>query len=111
MRAFSRLAAGACCLWLATGLAPLYGETIHIEIAKLAYAPADAAAHVGDTVVWDNEDFVVHTATARDKQWDVTIPAKGTGSLILKNPGSIDYYCRFHPNMKGHITVTAKQGS
>lgn len=80
-------------------------ETIRVDIAKLAFAPAQVSAHVGDTIEWANSDFVAHTATARDKQWDVTIPSKGTGSVVLKSAGTIDYYCRFHPNMKGSIAV------
>jgi plastocyanin len=31
-----------------------------------------------------------------------------TGRITLKNPGTIEYYCRVHPNMTGKIEVTAK---
>ena len=27
-------------------------------------------------------------------------------SVVLKAAGSIEYYCKFHPNMIGQITVT-----
>ena len=80
-------------------------ETIRIDIAKLAYTPAEITAHVGDTVLWVSGDFVVHSATATNKAWDVTIPLKGSASVVLKSAG-IAYFCRFHPNMKGRITVT-----
>ena len=36
---------------------------------------------------------------------DVMIGSKQTASLLLKNAGSIDYFCKFHPNMKGRIVV------
>ena len=83
-------------------------DTVHIGIVKLAFAPAQVSAHVGDTIEWTNNDFIVHTATARDKGWDVAIPSKGTGRVTLKNVGDIEYYCRFHPNMVGHISVSAR---
>jgi plastocyanin len=35
----------------------------------------------------------------------VIIPAKGTGRVVLKKIGVIEYYCRFHPNMVGRISV------
>jgi plastocyanin len=35
----------------------------------------------------------------------VVIPARGTGSLVVKSVGSFDFYCRFHPMMKGTIVV------
>jgi plastocyanin len=80
-------------------------ETIRVDIARLGFAPAQIAAHVGDTIEWVNADFIAHTATARDKQWDVMIPANGKGRVTLQHAGDIEYYCRFHPAMVGHIKV------
>jgi plastocyanin len=57
--------------------------------------PAEASAKVGDTIVWINKDIFVHTATARNGDWDVTMPPKSTVILVLKKAGLIDYYCRF----------------
>jgi len=25
--------------------------------------------------------------------------------MVLKKSGEVDYYCKFHPNMNGHVTV------
>jgi plastocyanin len=85
--------------------APLAAETIHIEMQNLGYSPATVLAHVGDTVEWANADFLAHTATARSKEWDVMLLPKKTGRIVLKRPGDIEYYCRFHPNMAGRISV------
>ncbi len=90
----------------ATGAAS--ADTITVEIAKLAFVPAQVTAHVGDTIVWKNEDFITHTATARNHEWDVTIPAHATGRAVLSKPEVIDYFCRIHPNMRGRITVEEK---
>ncbi len=46
------------------------------------------------------------TATARDGAWDVLIPVKTTKSIVLKAEGVGDYYCKFHPNMTGRVSVT-----
>jgi plastocyanin len=80
--------------------------TIQISMENLVISPAEATAKVGDTIEWINNDIFVHTATARNGDWDLTMPPKKTVSLVLKKAGSIDYYCRFHPNMKATLTVT-----
>ena len=81
-------------------------DTIRVMIDKLKFSPAEVSAHVGDTIEWVSSDFVAHTATARNKDWDVAIPAKGTGRVVLQHEGDFDYFCRFHPNMTGRISVT-----
>ena len=79
--------------------------TIQITMENLAIAPAAASAKVGDTIEWINKDVFGHTATAKNGDWDITIPPNATATLVLKKPGVIDYYCRFHPNMKAVLTV------
>lgn len=82
-----------------------HAETIQIVMDKLIYIPAEASAKVGDTIEWVNKDILVHTATAINGDWNVTIAPKKTERLILKKAGTIEYFCRFHPNMKGRIAV------
>src|SRR3954470_4654356 len=88
--------------------APAAPSVVPIEIKGIAFPPAKITAKVGDTVEWMNKDFVVHTATARDGSFDVNLPAGKSGHTVLKKPGKISYYCRFHPNMKAEIDVVAK---
>jgi plastocyanin len=80
-------------------------DTIRIEVKSLAFAPAQVTAHVGDRIEWLNADFIPHTATAKNHLWDVPLPAGKTARLTLKKPGTVEYFCRFHPNMTGTITV------
>jgi plastocyanin len=80
--------------------------TIQITMDNLVIAPAEVSAHVGDTIEWINKDIFAHTATARNGDWDVMMPPKKTVTSVLKKAGTIDYYCRFHPNMKATLTVT-----
>ena len=83
-----------------------HAATIQISMENLVISPAEASAKVGDTVEWINKDVFVHTATARSGDWDVTMPPKKTVTSVLKKAGIIEYYCRFHPNMKATLTVT-----
>ena len=79
--------------------------TIQITMENLAFAPAEATARVGDTVEWINKDVLAHTATARNGDFDVTTPPKKTVTSVLKKAGTVEYYCRFHPNMKAVLTI------
>lgn len=83
-------------------------EVIRINIDKLAFSPAQLSAHIGDTIEWSNADFVAHTATAKNQDWDVMIPAGKTARITVDHAGTVDFYCRFHPNMTGQINVIAK---
>jgi plastocyanin len=102
-RPIVRRTVGALLLVLVTESAR--AETIRVKIEKLAFMPLQVTAHVGDTIEWVNADFVAHTATARDGSWDVMIAPSATASVALKADGTVDYYCRFHPNMTGQITI------
>ena len=81
-------------------------DTIQVKMEKLGFVPAEITAHVGDTIEWVNLDFVAHTATARDGSWDVLIPVNAKKTVVLKAEGTVDYYCKFHPNMTGRILVS-----
>ncbi|RWO47290.1 cupredoxin family copper-binding protein [Mesorhizobium sp.] len=97
-------------LWIAMALtiaaAPAKAETIEVTIEKLVFSPASIEAKVGDTIVWVNNDVFAHTATVNGG-WEVTIPPKTSASMVLQKAEAFDYFCRFHPNMKGQMTVTS----
>jgi len=85
-----------------------HAETIQITMDKMVFSPIEVSASVGDTIAWVNNDILAHTATAPNGDWDVVIAAKKTVSLALKKAGTIEYYCRYHPNMKGRIVIVPK---
>ncbi|MER8379859.1 MULTISPECIES: cupredoxin domain-containing protein [unclassified Mesorhizobium] len=97
-------------LWVALaltiGAAPAKAETIEVTIDKVVFSPGNIEAKVGDTIKWVNKDVFAHTATVNGG-WEVMIPPKQAASLMVKKAESVDYFCRFHPNMKGHVTVTS----
>jgi plastocyanin len=108
-RPIPRRTVGALLLFLVTASAR--AETIQIKIEKLTFVPSQVSAHVGDTIEWVNADFVAHTATARDGAWDVMIAPSATASVVVKADGTVDYYCRFHPNMIGQILQLVEQAT
>jgi plastocyanin len=103
---YVRLVVAAMLLLVTTRLASKApAETVRVEAKGLVFSPAALTAHVGDTIEWVNADFVAHTATARNGEWDVKLPPHATGRTVFNAPGKLEYYCRYHPNMKGQITV------
>ena len=90
------------------GLAPVsaHAATIEIVMDKLVFAPAQVEAKVGDTIEWVNRDILAHTATtSAGDDWNVIIAPNKTEKLVLEKAGTVDYYCKYHPNMKGRLNV------
>jgi plastocyanin len=84
---------------------PAHAATIQIVMDNLVVSPAQSTAKVGDTIEWINKDIFAHTATARNGDFDVAMPPKKTVTSVLKKAGTIEFYCRFHPNMKATLTI------
>lgn len=97
------LIAGAA-LVASAGVALAKDDTIKVTIKDLAYMPADIKAKAGTVIEWTNTDPVDHTATV-DGKWDILIPAGKTATHKVTADDNVKYYCRFHPNMIGSITV------
>jgi plastocyanin len=78
-----------------------------VEIKNLAYTPDSVEIPVGAAVTWTNNDTVPHTVTAKDR--DVlqsgTLKPGDSYSKTFDQPGTYDYFCEFHANMKGTIVV------
>src|SRR4051794_5878042 len=93
-------------LALALGMSvSAHAATVQITMENLVVSPAEATAKVGDTLELINKDIFAHTATARNGDFDVTMPPKKTVTYVLKKAGTVEYYCRFHPNMKAVLNV------
>jgi plastocyanin len=92
-------------LLLAVARVSAHAATIQISVQNMEFSPTVVSAKVGDTIEWNNKDVLLHSATARNGDFDVNLPPKKTGSVVLKKAGTIDYYCRYHPNMKATINV------
>jgi plastocyanin len=97
------LAAGAVVL-ASGGRSRAHNGTIHVSIENLAFVPANIEAAVGDRIEWTNRDPFDHTATVKGG-WDIVIPAGQVATRIVQAGDTVEYYCRFHPNMTGTIEV------
>ena len=84
---------------------PAHAATIQIVMQDLVFAPAEVSAKVGDSIEWVNKDVFAHTATARNGDFDVNLPPKKTVTSVLNKAGTVEYYCRFHPNMKAALKI------
>ena len=98
-----RLASIAAVLIFAAMVVPAHAATIEITMENLVISPAEVSAKVGDTVMWINKDVFAHTATAKNGDFDVTLPPKKSAAFVVKKAGTVDYYCRYHPNMKATL--------
>ena len=92
-------------LSLAAIAVPAHAATIQIVMENLVISPAETSVKAGDTIEWINKDIFAHTATARNGDWDVTMPPKKTVTSVLNKAGTVEYYCRFHPNMKAVLKI------
>jgi plastocyanin len=82
-------------------------EAVVVDIVDLLYVPATIELPVGGAVTWTNSDAVPHTATAQDRALlqSGTLNTGDSFSQTFTAPGTIDYFCEFHANMKGTIIV------
>ncbi len=90
---------------LASMLVQARAATVQISMENLEISPAEVSAKVGDTIEWVNKDVFAHTATANNGDFDVSLPAKKSATFVVKKKGAVEYYCRYHPNMKATLKV------
>jgi plastocyanin len=80
-----------------------------VMISGFKYQPPIVTVKAGDTIVWRNNDIVPHTVTAAEvnhaRALDSGSIAKGGSWQWVAKPGTYDYICTLHPNMKGRLTV------
>ncbi len=83
-----------------------WAETISVNIKSFKYHEAEITIAVGDTIVWLNQDGARHTATARDGSFRTGSLRKGASvEVLFAQAGTYEYFCRFHPRMKGIVVV------
>ena len=76
------------------------------------FIPAEVTVHVGDTVIWSNDDSAAHTVTSGtptggpDGTFDSSLfMADTTFSYTFDKAGEYNYFCMVHPWMTGKIQV------
>jgi plastocyanin len=86
-----------------------HSGTVKVIMKTLAFEPDTVRAGVGQTVVWTNEDNVIHNVIYQGgPKFTSSPPRIRNGSkfaLKLTQPGTIQYFCSIHPWMKATIVV------
>jgi plastocyanin len=78
-----------------------------ITISDFQYNPAELAAKVGQPITITNNDDAPHTVTAKDKSFDVTVPAKGNATVTVPKAGNFPYTCTLHPGQHNPASINA----
>jgi plastocyanin len=79
-------------------------QTHEIAIRDFKFQPDTVRIQEGDSVVWRNYDFTLHTATAANRSWDSgSLAADSSWGRTSLGPGRHPYLCTLHPNMMGLI--------
>ena len=90
-------------------LAAPAGKVVSVSIQNGGYSPASVSIHVGDTITWTNADDQDHTVIAQDGSFNSGNIGSGRSfSHTFTTAGTIAYYCKYHPRMKGAVVVAAK---
>jgi plastocyanin len=101
-----RLLISGAAVLVGAAAARAHNGTVHVTIDKLSFMPAEIEVKVGETIEWTNKDRIAHTATVKGG-WEVMIPPGKVATKVAEAGDSVEYYCRFHPNMKGRITIVS----
>jgi len=82
-------------------------ESAAVEIKDFAFNPPTINVPVGGSATWTNDDGTAHTATGldRDALQSGAIAPGGSFTQAFDTAGTFEYFCEFHPNMKGSIVV------
>lgn len=83
------------------------GEEVAASIANFAFDPGTLEIAAGTTVTWTNNDSAPHTVSQVGGGFESgKIDTGGTFSFTFDTPGTYEYFCQYHPNMKATIVVS-----
>lgn len=102
-------------------LVPFYGQytvpgrmQAFVTIQNASYRPSVVRVRQDGRVTWVNQDDEAHTVSAplpgqvtTEGAWDLVLQPGQSQSRRFMIPGRYDYYCRFHPRMRGAVVVEA----
>ena len=86
--------------------------TVGVTIQNFAFGNGAVTVKKGTKLVWTNSDGAPHTVSST--QGGVpngtfesgNLSTGGTFAFTANTPGTYTYVCKYHPSMKGTITVT-----
>jgi plastocyanin len=77
-----------------------------VRITEFRFAPAELTVGIGDTVVWTNDDALLHTASADSGAWSSPEMRRGEAfRYVALRAGRFPYHCAAHPVMRATLVV------
>lgn len=74
------------------------------KLGDKAYDPSPITISQGDTVVWTNNDFGIHTVTENNDLFSSKdLRPDQTFEYTFGESGNFDYHCKLHPTMTGKV--------
>jgi plastocyanin len=84
---------------------PATAAGVTLLIKDFAFTPV--VAKPGAKIVITNRDGDVHTVSASNGSFDVTVKGKAQAALTAPiKPGTYAFVCNIHPTMRGQLTVS-----
>ena len=94
-------------LLLPTPPATAAPRTHVVVIDKMKFGSVPASVRIGDRITWVNKDMFRHTATAKDGSFNVDLMPGARSTSVVRKPGAISVFCRYHPGMRTMLKVSA----
>ena len=96
-----------------TEASPAGGDTAEgttVTVQGIAFQDASVTVPAGTPVTWDNQDTVGHTVTSGGPGdatgvFDESLPASGSVTITVDEPGTYAYSCQIHPSMTAELVV------
>jgi amicyanin len=86
---------------------PQSANSMNITIENSKFSMPEMTIAIGTTVTWTNKESASHTVTSDDGSY-LNSPTLTNGQTYIKTfdkEGTYEYYCEYHPTMKGKIIV------
>lgn len=85
--------------------APKKPSVFTVEIKDMKFVPADIIVSKGDTVIWVNNDMVVHDVTEETTKAWTSGPIQAGGAWKMAVNAEANYFCSIHAVMKGKLEL------
>lgn len=85
---------------------PAKAANAEINIENFSFAPAALTVKPGTTIAFRNHDDIPHSVVAAKGEFHSDpLDTDDEFSFTFTEPGTYEYFCGLHPQMKGTITV------
>ena len=83
-------------------------EAVALSASDMAFSPPTLEAPAGGSIEFVNDDDAKHSFTVEEAGIDTDADAGASATVDLGDaePGSYDFVCKYHPDMKGTLEIT-----